>query len=843
MAMTAAANHLKGNQWNMDRFKPRYESDSDTESDDDGYVSDTLNDEDVRAATDLVTTQSAIPAEYFYKPTTLVNIDTPVTQLTAEVNAIGATVGQVINKSPVPPPELFAAQPIPESYGDWVEWSDVGLDLQADLGRQETQRESAYQRDVDKQTARQLGLRQADLKDYELAKSSLIANGGAERLAERGGVDMGNEEAKAFLWSHNIVSTENPVLENKQHLLHMQTDGSNPYTNCREGAGEQTVFAMPTSGDNATLETGFVNVVPERSLQQRIGVWVDPRTNLVSEVYEDLPPPAQGDWSTPPELRDADRDNRKLIMLQGGWDPHNPPPPRREWEADQPLPESQNGDAAYTLPRREREYQAIKADIANNKGQMFDQAEIDRYPDGFVGYQNERAYASLITPVPATLRGQPGSEWEMGDRETVGMSEWGPAKSVADAALGCSTAVSVGDRSAMIDRSRPMPVGLQEIRLEGKSAGARVQHRAPAPDPRGAQNEVMAKPSQAMHAPSRMMENTSLPPIGHAIAQTGGAGGVSIGVSATRDLPFSSDARHTVGSRCVVGVTEGVVPSGERDAPLASDELCTQNGYATVHVQAAPAETSMDVARRLTLAQSNRPSAVDGAHGSSLMPSDRDDTRRPEGLSSAFPTNISIARVPASRAGTAFDSSGLYSEGPMSREAHGAASAAVIRSDPGLSAPGMVGEFKDTRKSDANTHRPSPGSGVVMAPAGWSKAAETPRVNDGVSMTTPLPRSSVQAPRTSAVPLEELKHSARENSGIIGPAGSFGGVDASVAMNPHAEHVRAQDGTRMMPDRTVAAHAPRDRESHSIRLTPQRPSRPERPSSRRNDRRDVFHAI
>lgn len=842
MAMTAAANHIKGNQWDADRFKPRYESDSDTESDD-GYFSDTDD-----TAVGAVTAQSAIPAEYFAQQPTAGSAASPASpvarQPASPVAAVGgAAAGGNQADPPVPPPELFAAQPIPESYGEWAEWSDVGLDLKADLGRQEARREAHHQRDLEKQTARQLGLRQADLKEYELAKAALIARGGAERLAERGGVEMGIEDANAFLWSHNIVAAENPVLEQKQHLLYMQTNGSNPYTNYREGAGQQTVFAMPTAGDSATLETGFADVVPQRALQQRVGVWVDPRTNLVSEVFEDLPPPAQGDWSTPPELRDSDRDNRKLVMLQGGWDPHNPPPPRREWEADQPLPESQNGDAAHTLPRRERQYQAIRVDIANNKGQMFDQAEIDRYPDGFVGYQNERAYASLIAPVPATLRGQPGTEWEMGDRETVGMSEWGPGKAVADAALGCAAAVSVGDRSSAIDRSIPMPVGLQEIRMNGKSAGARIQDRAPAPDPRGAQTQVTAKPVSGLSNPARTAENTRAPPVGHAVAQTGGAGGIPIGVSAKRDQPVGTDARQAVGPRGVIGATEGVAPDGARDAPLASDEISTQTGAPNARVHAAPAETRMDATRRPTTVNTARSAPADGAGLAAPVPSSKDATRRPEGVSSAFPTNISVARVPAARAGTTFDASGLSFEGPMGREAHGAASAAVVRGDAGLVVPGMVGQFKDPLRSDANAHRPSAGGGVVMAPAGWSEVAEAPRVGDAMPMSVPLPRSSVQAPRTSAAPLEEVARSARENPGVIGAATARGGVVAAAAINPHAEHVRSQAGTRMMPDRTVAAHEPRNRESHSGRLTPQRASRPERPSSRRNDRRDVFHAI
>lgn len=829
MTIMAAANHMKGNQWDAGRFRPRYESDSDTESEADEYESDGNQEEAVEA----VTAQSPVPAEYFAQP----HAPQPAQDEPTKVAAVGATVQAP--EPPVPPPELFEPEPIPQSYGDWVEWHDVGRELKTVLGEQQARQDAYLQRDVEKQTARRLGLRQADLKEYELAKAALIAHGGADRLAERGGVEMAVEDAKAFLWSHNIVPTENPVLEQKQHLLYMQTNGSNPYTNYREGAGQQMVFAMPTSGDSATLETGFQNVVPERAMQQRVGVWVDPRTNLVSEIYEDLPPPAQGDWSTPPELRDADRDNRKLVMLQGGWDPHNPPPPRREWEADQPLPESQNGDAAYTLPRREREYQAIRVDIANNKGQMFDQSEIDRYPDGFVGYQNERAYASLIAPVPATLRGQPGTEWEMGDRETVGMSEWGPGKAVADAAIGCAAAVSVGDRSSAIDRSLPMPVGLQEIRLEGKAAGARAQDRAPAPHPRGAQHEVAAKPAHSQHMPARTAEKTLEPRIGHAVARSG-TGGVPIG--GERDLPFSADARHVSGSRGVVGA-EGSAPDGTRDAPLSAPEFATQAGAPTIPVSAAPAETHVEAARRPAGAQAARAAPVDGAEQSAPVPSARDATRRPEGVSSAFPTNISVAKVPAAPVGTAFQAHGLSFDGPMGREAHGAASAAVVRSTGSLTAPGVVGQMKDPLRTDANMHRGSAGGGVHVAPASWAKAAEAPHSSDGVAMSTPLPRSSVQAHRTVGAPLEGLAHSSRENAGVVGAAGARAGVDAGAAMNPHAEHVRSQDGLRIMPDRTVAPNPPRDINSHSARLTPQRTTRPERPSSRRNDRRDVFHAI
>jgi len=797
LVIGALSARLRTSEWDATRFAT-YDEGSD--SDDDEHA----------APERAVTGQSPVPAEWMTAPS--------APQLAAPPAAPLAAVGAAAARPapPAPPPELLAAQPRPVTTGDWAPWAEVGRDLQADLGRREALRLESARAAQDQRTAQQLGLRQADVKDYELAKAALLARGGAERLAERGGVEMGVEDAKAFLWSHLLVPNENDVLEGKQHLLYMQTDGSNPYTNYRENAGQRTVFAMPTAGDSATLETGFVDIVPKRAMQQRVGIWTDPRTNIVSEVYEDLPPPAQGDWSTPPELRDADRDNRMLVMLQGGWDPRNPPPPRREWEADQPLPESQNGDAAYTLPRRERELQAIRPDIANNKGQMFDQAEIDRYPDGFVGYQNERAYASLLAPIPATLRGQPGSEWEMGDRETVDMNQWGPGRAVSDAALGCAAAVSAGDRSYTIDRAQPTPVGLHELRLDGSASRYAVERSAPARAPPSAQAEVAAPGTRGQPtAPARRHEPAHSVPIGRAVAAVGGATGVAIGATAVRDLPFSSDARD-------VGVTRGAasVTMAATGREAVRDPALAQVAHAQVRVAHAVLPPSAAAA-----------AASEPARRTAEAPT-----------ASVFPTHVSIARVPAGVAPTMFQSAGLASGAPTGREDHSAHSARVVRADGGLVARGVAPSAETTLRADDHALRPTGvagGSAVVVARPVGAVPTQAPRHADAAPAPQPTGgRAGVAAGR--AVPeTAEAPHSAREHAGAYG--GASGAVVAAAAHAAPAD-TRAHDGLRFMPDRTVAAHPPRDLSRHGARLVPQRADeRPERPSSRRSERPDVFN--
>ena len=77
-----------------------------------------------------------MPAEYFAQP----HAPQPAQDEPTKVAAVGATVQAP--EPPVPPPELFEPEPIPQSYGDWVEWHDVGRELKTVLGEQQARQDA-----------------------------------------------------------------------------------------------------------------------------------------------------------------------------------------------------------------------------------------------------------------------------------------------------------------------------------------------------------------------------------------------------------------------------------------------------------------------------------------------------------------------------------------------------------------------------------------------------------------------------------------------------------------------------------------------------------------------------
>jgi hypothetical protein len=344
-------------------------------------------------------------------------------------------------------PDVRGSDELP---GDGGDWALVGAALARARNTQLVEDQL-----LERQRAHTLGLRNATLQEYELAKLALIAKGGMERLEAHGGVDMAQQAANAFLWSHNTVSTENRIIQQSGGWT--DRESTNTYTNNSGTNDDLVVFAQPTCRDSGTLETAFENIVPERTFQTRVGWLIDPRTNLISEVYEDLPPPAQGDFSTPAELRDPDRDNRMLINLQGGYDPSNPGPTRREWVGEAPVAESIHGDAEYSDRRRQMEYESVVGDVALNRDGMQEQSDQDRYPDGYVGYQHSVPYESLVGVVPATLRGHTGSGWgtKLREHEHEQLAELGYAPLPSDAArtLGCDIQLNEADRSHFTDRA------------------------------------------------------------------------------------------------------------------------------------------------------------------------------------------------------------------------------------------------------------------------------------------------------------------------------------------------------------------------------------------------------
>ena len=780
---TVVMEHIRvQSQWDPNRFRPQYDSDSDDPP-----------------TSDHVTAQSPAPRD-------------PAPTVGGAV--AGADAGAAAPRPPpgpppgppprpLPPAALSAPTPIQRSTGWYAEWGQVGNQLEH-VKAAEQVRTDAAQRVVDeKSVARQLGLRQAELKDYEHAKAALIAHGGVERLAEYGSIDLAQESAKAFLWSHNVVASENNVL--KRNLARTEQTSSNPWTSYRENADETLTFAQPTSGDCATLEHGFVNIVPERAMQTRVGWWVDPRTNLVSEVYEDLPPPAQGDWSTPPELRDADNSNRQLVRLQGGYDPHNPPPVRRDWEADAPVPEPTNGDAAWALQRRERELRMVIPDVAMNKNMMFDQSEIDRYPDGYVGYQNQRPYADLLGAVPATLRGQPGSGWgvTMRDKDHEDFAKYAPGTVAAASALGCGAAVSAGDRSAAVDRMWVEPVGGHEPRLPHEPSDGRTGGRETTVPLRLAEARVAAPAGRA----------AVLPPRAPVTIRPGHVGAVAVGgavgcqpapayVSAA-DLPRMMPLAHTAPTRATVTIDAARAPTAHELTRRAATVAPGSLPRPAVPYPAAPAQSESDAQRLL--------------HGRECPATRVQADHSAEAALAPHVTSIPRRADAAVHRHSAADSSPIAPGVVPKHEVTRRADAAVHRHsavDSSPIAPGVVSKHEVTRRADGT---PSQHVGAIAGPAGgpvvgWADhethrehAAQTRQADTWITGTTWAGTQEQSSDRDYAaqMAMPSIRYVA-------------GG-----AVNAYPEHVRAQDGQMLGPNRTMAAF-PRSRGMMDARIEPTR---------------------
>lgn len=353
-----------------------------------------------------------------FAPYSLNDLDAPAADNSNEVPE--AAGGAALATSSVPPAELFSSAPIPEASGAGTTWANVGRANALARMSHEAWEESAKRASAEAEQKRQLGLRNLELKEYQMVRDAFAQAGGTSSVVTTNGqVDMQAAAAKAFFTSSNTVPSENGV--QRRSLARTEQESSNPWTSYRQLADQEVVFASSANDTAATLEYGFQELVPETSMKERVGVMVDPRTGLVSEVYADLPPPPQVDHSVPEELRNPDNDNRHLVRLQGGlqYDPSNPPPPRTDWEATAPVPETTWGDAAYVLERRDKLRRTVAADIAmNQSGMQEESAHPDTRPVGYVGYQQSVAYDTLLPAMPGTLRGSEGDELEVDPRAT-----------------------------------------------------------------------------------------------------------------------------------------------------------------------------------------------------------------------------------------------------------------------------------------------------------------------------------------------------------------------------------------------------------------------------------------
>ncbi len=764
--------------------------------------------------------------------------------------AVGAAVGAadqppgapLYRLQAEPPPELTADRPYPRPRGDWTTWSEVGVDLERELAEQQMELDRYETQGREQVARRQLGLRQAELKEYQAARAALIGHYGAERLAEHRAVDLAQEEAKAFLWSHNIVATENNVL--RRNLARTEQDSSNPYTSYRKNADDVVTFAMPTSGDSGTLEDSFKNLVPERAMQTRVGWLVDPRTNLVSEIHEDLPPPAQGDWSTPEQLRDADNQNRQLVRLQGGYDANRPPPPRREWEQESPVPEPPLSDASWALQRREREYELIATDIANNRGQMFEQSEIDRYPDGFVGYQNQRPYSDLIPPQPATLRGFPGSGYGVSQRpvEPADLSDFVPVGLGAAAIVGTQSAVTEGDRTEAIDRALPVPTGLQEPAYPSVIAEPLNPERPAMPGPRAVESQYKVGAPLARPIESVAPERVTVVPVSRPDGLAAVPGSETAQRVAVTELPRCADAKVSTQARGATGPTVAAVPGSadeSRRACTVAPMHLPRAAAAKVPAQSAPGLNEQprtsggyDAVRRTDRADG----AAHVARGP-IVEGVRAEPHRTDGHAGGPARQAGSGAFPdAGLAPTGFQAWGLGPE-MVDRETWAAASgAAVGLGNATLYDGGKVdGLHELPRATDARVGRvgrtaAEQSVGIVEGERG------DPRRNDTGVGPVGRPQSEVPAPTTVAPSDQQGGHN-REHQAWVGGARTEE-LARGALVNPYAENVRVKSGEELVGHERVSQTHARDRRRQDARMTPSRARRPERPVSRRHDRPD-----
>jgi len=863
-------------EWDPHRWQPRYDSDTSDDDDDDVQTTGPAGPAG-QARPPPVTT---IPIDWLNRPSMAA-----ATQAVQAAQAAGAAAAARAAASRAagpagpaprprrdpnqPPPELFNEQSIGQPIGYHSDWGDVSTALEYDLGEQEREHERAVKAEADVREAKRLGLRQASLKEHETIRTALETNRAAGALNGQAQLNVAQEAANAFLWSHNIVSAENNVVQ--QSLLRSSYEGSNPYCNYQDGADSMYVFAMPTTGDNGTLENDFQEIVPDRKMQQRKGVLIDPRTNLVSYVYEDLPPPANGDWSTPAELRDPERDNRHFVRLMGGYDAHNPPPPRREWEAEAPVPESTNGDAAYALRRREMQYRQVTSEVANNKNMMAPESEIDRHAVGYVGYQNETPYADLVGRVPATLRGYPGSEVDTDNRPVLDFTAFGPNRTVASAALDCGSLVGTADRSKPLDRALPTPVGLHELRFMETRFEDTMRSESNAMTLPMPYNPIGAATRAAPVAPRTGGEFPTVR--SGAPTAAWGASAAAIGATQWRE-DLAGDARPAEAGRAVAGPTRPAVDmaaAGGRELPAHDATPWTRAGLVSgggpggaVGVPVGPMFPSVvlpGIAQQVSHSRAGH--SYTGADGGRVQPEAQSPNRRDL---PGFPTGITQARHEAGRVQPANEAHGLERGVVQPREWTASAAAQQRHVDAGHEAASVAGAFSDPRRYDDNAvgrtgatagpTQPAP-HGLHGSPlradahggaVGRAQAAVPAPQYVGAPMDVhasrefsghaSLPHAAVSAPQAVGAPMDV--HASREFPAVVPKPGAPGGLAASAVPNAERENVRAKNGVALGPMRGLFHTSNRDISRHGRRITPGRShERPERVVSPRTMRRDV----
>lgn len=134
--------------------------------------------------------------------------------------------------------------------------------------------------------------------------------------------------------------------------------------------------------------------------RRQTGVIVNPYTGEISKTFEeDLPPPNK-DYSKPEGF--YNRPNRTLIQAQGGFDPRNPPPSKREVANQMPGPDAGPnvwGEQLYAREIGERAAGYGLRQIFNNRnGEVPVEPVQDRRPVGYLGFQNAHQFVPYLQP-------------------------------------------------------------------------------------------------------------------------------------------------------------------------------------------------------------------------------------------------------------------------------------------------------------------------------------------------------------------------------------------------------------------------------------------------------------
>lgn len=180
---------------------------------------------------------------------------------------------------------------------------------------------------------------------------------------------------------------------------------ANDWTDDMYGRGRPVAVPYVGRAKNPDAPTEYSNLTPAlwattQDTRRQTGVILNPYTGETYKTFEeDLPPPNR-DYSKPDGF--YNRPNRILIQAQGGFDPRNPPPSKREVANQMPGPDAGPnvwGEQLYAREIGERAAGYSLREIFNNRnGEVPVEAVQDRRPVGYLGFQNAHQFVPYLQP-------------------------------------------------------------------------------------------------------------------------------------------------------------------------------------------------------------------------------------------------------------------------------------------------------------------------------------------------------------------------------------------------------------------------------------------------------------